>query len=188
MADANVIVKNTEIGPVKRALSLRERQSLQAAASVFAYGQMNGEGQYVPGAQGAAPVAPSFFRVNRPRLSDQQKEIVKILKEQAPEPVEAKDRDRLEKHRKILEAQIKPYLQTRGEVHVTAQDDPRYMRALDKAKAWHRPQEELGYIDPSNKKLGFRTPEHVAQDWMNLSRRLEPEDENFDKLDRLRDA
>ncbi len=177
MADAQVLVKSGDVGPIKRVLSVRERQDLEKTAAVYGYGQI-GEGHYLPGSQGAAPVAPPWLNVNRPRLNEQQRHIVKILKEQSAEPIPEGERDKFAKHREKLSAMLKPYLQTRGEIHATKHDDPRFMSCLDKAREWTKPQKDLG----------GRTPDQIAQDYKNISRRLEPEDELFDSLEKLRSA
>lgn len=177
MANPNIIVKSEDTRPVKRVLTVRERESLSSAANVYGYANVAGD-QYVPGSQGFGPVMPAHFAVNRPRLNEQQKQVLKVLRDGQPEPTTPDERDRLNKKAAELKAQFEPFLQTREEVHVLRRDNPAFFSALEKAKKWQTPQAGLN----------GRTPEQVAEDYRNIQRRLEPEDENADSLDRLRRA
>jgi hypothetical protein len=171
----NLIVKSGEPQPVKRVLSVRERESLQKAASIYGYANQASD-NYIPGSQGAAPVNVPWLNVNRPRLNEQQRQVMKVLEDGTPEPVHGEEKDKLAKRADILKSQFEEFLQTREECHVVKRDNPAFFSALDKAKKWSTKQE----------KLGGRTPEEVAQEYRYIMRRLEPEDENADSLDRLR--
>lgn len=161
----------------RRVLSVRERESLEKAASIYGYGQVAGE-HYGNGAQGATPVSVPWLNVNRPRLNEQQRQVMKVLKDFSPEPVAEGDRDKVAKKAEMLKAQFEPYLQTREEIHVVKRDNPAFFSALEKAKKWSQPMSDLG----------GRSPEQVAEEYRYLKRRLEPDDEFADSLDRLRKA
>ena len=175
MADAQVIVKDRAAEPLRRVLSVHERKSLQEAAAVYGYADAASE-SYPEGARGFGAVAAPFLRVNRPRLNEQQKRVIQVLKDGTPEPVDPKDRDALRKRAGSLREQFEPFLQTREMIHVKKRDNPVFFKALDAARDWTKPSD----------KLGGRSPQDVAEDYRSLMRRLEPDDEFADSLDRLR--
>ncbi len=177
MSQPNVIAKSGELSPTRRVLTVRERESLEKTASIYGYGQAQGD-NYVPGSQGYGQVFPSHLAVNRVRLNEQQKQVMRVLNEGRPEPTTPAERDQIMKKCDELKAQFEPYLQTREEVHVLRRDNPAFFSAMEKAKKWQTTQSELK----------GRTPSDIADEWRNLRRRLEPEDEAFDSLDRLRKA
>lgn len=164
--------------PTKRVLSVRERQSLQQAADVYGYGEVAARGGYIPGSSGASPVEVPWLTVNRPRLNAQQKQVMKVLEEGRPEPVKPEERDKLAKLAKELEEKFTnpKYFQTRAETRVIRRDNPAYFSALEKAGEWTKPQRDLG----------GRSPEELANAWRNIQRRLEPDSDIHDSLDRLR--
>lgn len=170
----NLIVKTSEPEPQRRVLTVRERESLQSTAGIYGFGQSSD--QWVPGSQGFGPVVPAHLNVNRVRLNEQQKRVLQVLKDGTPEPTNGDQRDVMSKRAEQLKEQFQPYLQTREEVRVIRRDNPAYFSALDKHKMWTTPQEALK----------GRTPEQVAEEYRNIKRRLEPEDEFADSLDRLR--
>lgn len=177
MANPNLIVKNDDTGPVKRVLSIREIESLEKAANIYGYGQATGE-NYVPGSQGSAPVNVPWLNVNRPRLNEQQRQVMRVLKDGRPEPINPSEKDKFMKRAEQLKSQFKPFLQSRAEVHVVKRDNPAFFSALEKAKKWNQPQSSLD----------GRTPEQVAEEYRYIMRRLEPDDEFSDSLDKLREA
>lgn len=175
MSQGNIGGKN-EI-PFRRVLTVRERESLEKTANIYGYAQVAGD-NYVPGSQGYGAVVPSHFSVNRVRLNEQQKQVMKVLENGRPEPTTPDEREKIAKRCDELKAKFEPYLQTREEIHVVRRDNPAFFSALEKAKKWQTGQKDLD----------GRTPEAIADEWRNLRRRLEPEDEQFDSLDRLRKA
>lgn len=164
--------------PMKRVLSIRERQSLEQAAAVYGYGDSAARGGYIPGASGAAPVEVPWLAVNRPRLNAQQKEVLRVLKEGTPEHVTGSDKDRLAKRAEELKSLFTDpeFFQTREETRVMRRDNPAFFSALEKADRWIKPQS----------KLGGRTPEEVANEYRNIMRTLEPDSDIADSLDKLR--
>lgn len=174
MSNPNIVVKSGDIGPIRRVLTVSERESLQRSATVFGFGKTGGE--FMPGPM-AGPVYMPGLNVKRQRLNEQQKQILKVLEDQSPEPVASGDRDKLKSHADKLKAMFKPYLQTTAELRASSHRDPTYMEALRKAREWQKPQETLG----------GRTPQDVAEDYRNLMRRLEPENPEIDSLESLRE-
>lgn len=175
MANPNTFVKSADIGPIRRVATVHERQSMKMAADVYGYGQVTSD-NFMPGAAGAGAVTMPGLQGKRNRLNEQQKQVMKVLESQSPEPTSPEDRDRLDKHSKILEAQIGPFLQTNKELRAVSFRDSDFMSALRKAREWSKPQKELG----------GRTPEQVAEDWCNIKRRLDPENPEADSLHDIR--
>lgn len=181
MATPNPTTKLEEgLPPVKRVLSVRERESLKQAAAVYGYAETAGRAGFIPGAMGAAPVDVPYLNVNRNRLNAQQKEVLRVLKEGSPEPVSGSEKDKLAKRASQLQELFTDpeYFQTREETRVMRRDNPAFFSALDKAAKWSKP----------NEKLGGRSPEELANEWRYIQRRLEPDSDIADSFDRLRKA
>lgn len=166
--------------PTKRVLSVRERQSLEQSAAIYGYADQAQRGGFIPGSSGAAPVEVPWLAVNRPRLNAQQKEVLRVLKEGSPEPVKPEEKDKLYKLAEDLKEKFTDpeYFQTREEIRVMRRDNPAFFSALEKGEKWRKPQS----------KLGGHSPEELANAWRNIMRRLEPESDICDSLDRLRKA
>lgn len=178
MPDAHVLVKDRSTPPpVRRVLTLSERESLTDAARVFGWaGEASEQYQYPTGAT-PPPVLIQGMRVNRPRLNEQQQRVVRVLREGLPEPVAPADRDRLEKRCEVLEAMFTPVLQTHEELRAFRHRNPdAYFKAQEYGARWQRP----------DSKCEGRTPQDVAEEWRNLKRRLDPDNPEADSLDRLR--
>lgn len=174
MANPTNFVKS-DIGPIRRVATVHERESLMRAADVYGYGAVASDA-YLPGAAGAAPVAMPHLQTKRARLNEQQKQVLKILADQTPEPTNPEIRDRLSKHADELKEKIAPYLQTNKELRATSYRDQDFMTAIRKAKDWSKPSKELG----------GRAPQDLAEDYKNIMRRLDPENPDADSLDTFR--
>lgn len=172
---AGTMVTGRAQAPVRRVLTVAERESLKSAAFVYGVGQETGE-NFSNGAQGASPVNVPWLRVNRVRLNEQQQQVMRVLKEQSPEPTSPAERDNIVKKCNELKDQFLPFLQHANELRAYSHRDPIFMSALKKARDWNKPQETLN----------GRTPEQVCEEYRNLKRRLDPENPEADSLEELR--
>lgn len=173
---AGTLVKDAApLPPVRRVLTVHERESLKVAAEVYGYGQIAGE-NFSNGAQGYSATAVPWLAVKRPRLNEQQAQVMKVLRDQAPEPTNPAERDSIDRRRSALKEQFGPFLQTGAELRAYSHRDPTFMSALKKAREWNKPQADLG----------GRTPEAVCEEYRNLSRRLDPENPEADSLEEIR--
>lgn len=172
---AGTLVKDTKVPPQKRVLTVHERESLTRAADIYGYGQINGE-NYSNGAQGASPTSVPWLTVKRPRLNEQQAGVLKVLRDQSPEPTNPSERDNIDRRCVALKDQFGEYLQTGAELRAYSHRDPVFMSALKKAREWNKPQA----------KLGGKTPEAVCEEYRNLRRRLDPENPEADSLEDIR--
>ncbi len=172
---AGTLVKDGAKAPVRRVLTVHERESLKGAATVYGYGEVTGE-NFVNGAQGFAPTQVPWLAVKRPRLNEQQASVLRVLREQSPEPTNPSERDAIDRRRAALKEQFGPWLQTGKELRAYSHRDPVFMSALKKAREWNKPQKELD----------GRTPEQVCEEYRNLSRRLDPENPEADSLEDIR--
>lgn len=164
--------------PMRRVLSVAERQSLTQAKEVYGYADLATAGNFVPGSRGVGAVEVPYINIHRNQLNAQQKEVLKTLKEGTPEPVKPEDRDRLKKLAEELREKFTDpeYFQTINEIRVFSVSKPEYYSASEKAAKWSQPQAKLkGY-----------SPEQLANAYKNIMRRLEPDNPNADSLDRLR--
>jgi hypothetical protein len=168
------IVKGSD-APVRRVLTVHERESLKVAANVYGYANVMGE-NFNNGAQGATPTSVPWMNVKRTRLNEQQRQVMKVLEDGTAEPTSPEERDRIDRRVKALESQFLPFLQTRREIRSHSHRDPDFMSALDKAREWNKSQKELG----------GRTPEEVHEEYRNLCRRLDPENPNAGNVEKLR--
>ncbi len=171
---AGTLVKDSA-PPVRRVLTVHERESLTRAADIYGYGQVNGE-NFGNGASGATPTSVPWLSVKRPRLNAQQAEVMKVLRDQSPEPTNPAERDAIDRRRTALKEQFGEFLQTGAELRAYSHRDPVFMSALKKAREWNKPQA----------KLGGKTPEAVCEEYRNLSRRLDPENPEADSLEDIR--
>ncbi len=172
---SGTLVKEGAPAPVRRVLTVHERESLQRAAEIYGYGALNGE-NFGNGAQGATPTNVPWLSVKRPRLNAQQAEVMRVLRDQAPEPTNPKERDDIDRRCVALKDQFGPWLQTGQELRAYSHRDPVFMSALKKAREWNKPQKELA----------GRTPEQVCEEYRNLKRRLDPENPEADSLEDIR--
>ena len=157
------------IGPEKRYLTVRERESMkQYLETNAAITQATGE-NYALATEGGSPVLPPGFNVNKARLTQQAKETYKVLKDQSPIPLTAKEKDDILARKKELEKELQDndVLETFEELHVTKRAHPAWMPAIQKAT--RRPKWE-GKI----------------AELRNCNQLLEPENEYADSLDYLR--
>ena len=161
--------------PVRRVLTVHERESLVRAADIYGYGQVTGE-NFSNGAMGATPTSVPWLAAKRPRLNEQQAQVMKVLREQGAEPTNPGERDAIDRRRAALKEQFGPFLQTGAELRAYSHRDPVFMSALKKAREWNKAQKELG----------GRTPEQVCEEYRNLSRRLDPENPEADSLEDIR--
>lgn len=177
MANSTIgtLVKGDTPLPVRRVLTVAERDSLKKAADVFGYGQVAGD-NYSSGAQGAAPVNVPWLSVKRPKLNEQQAQVLKVLRDQSPEPTTPEDRDRIEKRCAELKDRFMPFLQTTAELRAHSHRDPVFLQALKKARDWDIPQ----------KVLNGMTPGQICEEYRNLRRRQDPENPESDSLEDLR--
>lgn len=172
MADKapDVFVKsNQPFDSGKRVLSVRERQSLENELATRSGILGATEGSYGMATGGGTPVLPPGMAINKARISQRAKEIAKVLEDGRPEPLSPDERDRVARRVKELEAKFdkENVLETVAELRVMRRDSHDWQTAMDKAK--RRPQYER----------------EIAE-WQNLKRRLEPEDDEADNLNRLR--
>ncbi len=178
MASSNTtgtFVKDSAPVPVRRVLTVHERESLARAADIYGYGQIAGE-NFGNGAQGATPTSVPWLAVKRPRLNEQQAQVMRVLKDQSPEPTNPKERDAIDLRCAALKDQFGPFLQTGAELRAYSHRDPVFMSALKKAREWNKKQVDLG----------GRTPEEVCEEYRNLKRRLDPENPEADSLEDIR--
>lgn len=178
MASNHVIVKSNEAKvPQRRVLTVHERQSLEFARGVYGYGDVTGE-NYANGAIGASPTAVPWLTVKRPQLNEQQKTVLKILKDQSPEPTNPETRDALLRRKKEIEdLQDKSGLrQTHKELRSYSHRDPDFMSALKKAREQDKPMEVFG----------GRTFKDLEEERRNICRTLEPENPEADSEEALR--
>lgn len=173
---SGTLVKSSSV-PVRRVLTVSERESLKSAAFVYGVGQVDGE-NFSNGAQGASPVNVPWLRVNKTRLNEQQQQVMRVLKEQSPEPTTPDERDMIAKQCNVLKDKFLPFLQHANELRAYSHRDPVFMSALKKARDWNKPQDVLG----------GKTPEQVCEEYRNLKRRLDPENPEADSLEELRRA
>lgn len=165
----DVFIKSSTTLGNQRVLSVRERESLNneirmrsgiLEASDSSYGMATG---------GGTPVIPPGMAINKARISQRAKEIAKVLQDGTPEPLSPAEKDKASSRKKELEAKFdkEDVLETIEELRVLKRDNVAWQKAMDKAK---------------------RRPQHEADiaEWKNLARRLEPEDEDADNLNRLR--
>lgn len=175
---AGTLVKDAApLPPVRRVLTVHERESLTRAADIYGYGQIAGE-NFGNGAQEATPTSVPWLSVKRPRLNEQQANVMRILREQSPEPTNPSERDAIDRRCEALKGQFGDFLQTGAELRAYSHRDPVFMSALKKAREWNKPQKDLG----------GRTPEQVCEEYRNLKRRLDPENPEADSLEDIRRA
>lgn len=173
---ASTLVKDSAPQPpARRVLTVHERESLTRAADIYGYGQVTGE-NFTNGAQGAAPTAVPWLSVKRPRLNEQQAQVMKVLRDQSPEPTNPTERDNIDRRCAALKEQFGEFLQTGAELRAYSHRDPVFMSALKKAREWNKPQT----------KLAGKTPEQVCEEYRNLRRRLDPENPEADSLEDIR--
>lgn len=178
MASNHVIVKSSEAKvPQRRVLTVHERQSLEFAQGIYGYGQVTGE-NYSNGAMGASPTSVPWLTVKRPRLNEQQATVLKILREQSPEPTNPDTRDALMRRKKeIEELQEKSGLrQTGRELRAHSHRDPDFMSALKKARDQDKAMEVLG----------GRTFKDLEEERRNICRTLDPDNPESDSEEALR--
>ncbi len=173
--NTETIVKGEAAAPIRRVATVHERESMKRAAEIYGYGAVNGE-NFGNGAQGATPTAVPWLAVKRPRLNEQQAQVMRVLREQSPEPTNPEERDKIDARCAALKEQFGEFLQTGAELRAYSHRDPTFMSALKKAREWNKPQA----------KLGGRTPEQVCEDYRNLKRRLDPENPEADSLEDIR--
>lgn len=171
---AGTLVKDEAHAPVRRVLTVHEREALVRQADIFGYGAV-GE-NFGNGAMGATPTSVPWLAAKRPRLNEQQAQVMRVLREQSAEPTNPKERDDIDRRCEALKAQFGPWLQTGKELRAYSHRDPVFMSALKKAREWNKPQKELA----------GRTPEQVCEEYRNLQRRLDPENPEADSLEEIR--
>lgn len=174
MANPNTIVKGGDVEQKKRVLTVRERESLQYIARIQNEA-MGGGDSYGLATGGATPVTAPGLNVKKARLNEQQKQIMTTLRDHSPEPIPASERDAYAKRAALCREKFEPILQTRKEIHVTSRQDTAWFSATDKAREWSKPI-----------KGDDKSPEQYAEEYRNIMRRLEPDDDQADSLDRLR--
>jgi hypothetical protein len=161
--------------PVRRVLTVYERESLKQAANVYGAGQVASE-NFSNGAMGASPTNVPWMRTNRVRLNEQQRNVMKVLEDGTPEPTNPDERDKLARRSTALLEQFKPFIQTRREIRSHSHRDPDFMSALKKAGDWTKPQKELG----------GRSPQEVEEEYKNICRRLDPENPDAGNIEEFR--
>lgn len=77
------------------------------------------------------------------------------------------ERAKLERRRKWLEDQFRDHLETHSELNITSRNDPDFDRAVQKA-------------------LRRKEVDHYIREWKNIGYRLEPDDQFYNDLGRLR--
>jgi hypothetical protein len=170
------LVKDSTVRvPVRRVLTVHERKALETQKDVFGYGNVNGD-NYENGASGFSQTSVPWMNVKRPRLNEQQAQVMKVLREQSPEPTSPDEREAIDRRCAALKGQFEPWLQTSQELRSHSHRDPVFMSALKKAREWNKPQKDLN----------GRTPEEVCEEYRNLKRRLEPDNPESDSLEELR--
>lgn len=172
---SGTIVKDSAAAPVRRVLTVHERESLARAADIYGFGSVSGE-NFGNGAQGATPTSVPWLNIKRPRLNEQQANVLKVLRDQSPEPTNPSERDALDRRCAALKEQFGEFLQTGAELRAYSHRDPVFMSALKKAREWNKKQE----------KLGGKTPEQVCEEYRNLKRRLDPDNPEADSLEDIR--
>lgn len=172
----NTIVKSGDVEQKKRVLTVRERESLQYIAKIQNDALGGGE-NYGLATGGATPVNAPGLNVKRVRLNEQQKQIMTTLRDFSPEPIPPSERDAYARRADYCKEKFEQYHQTRKEIHVTSRQHPEWFSAMDKARMWSQPIK--------GDREG-RSPESYAEEYRNIKRRLEPEDDQADSLDRLR--
>lgn len=161
--------------PVRRVLTVYERESLKQAANVYGAGQAAGD-NFSNGAMGASPTNVPWMRTNRVRLNEQQRQVMKVLEDGTPEPTNPEERDKLARRSSALLEQFKPFIQTRREIRAHSHRDPDFMSALKKASDWTKPQKDLA----------GRSPQEVEEEYKNLCRRLDPENPDAGNIEEFR--
>lgn len=176
MADPNIISKSGEVRQSKRILTVREREGLLQAE--LAHREiLNANEQYASADGGAKAVSLPGLRVNRAKLSEQQKQISDTLKNFSPEPIAESERDKYVKRAKYLEEQFAPVLETRAELTVMRRDKPEWASATRKARM------RIEGNDGNGKKVDY---EGMIEEWRSIQRRLDPENPDADNLHMLR--
>lgn len=95
------------------------------------------------------------------------KDLERQLSEGTRRVTEPAERRRLEARRKWLEEKFKDYLESHGELGIVSRNDPDFENAVQKA-------------------LRRREVEHYIQEWKAIGYRLEPDDQFYNDLGRLR--
>ena len=168
--DPGVIEKgNAPLHNGRRILSVRERESLEESLRIHTGILQATEQSYGLATDGGTPVLPSGMQINKSRITERARDINRVLEQGRPEPFTGNDKDRaLRRAQEIREALERDnVLETRKELRVLRRDDPAWFTALDKAKK--RPE-----FEP------------LIAEYRNIMRRLEPDDDTADSLDRLR--
>ena len=150
-------------------LTVRERESLRQNLDACAAVASAREDGFIRGLDGSAPVLPKGFNVNRARLNDQMKNVVKVLKEQSPRPLTAKEKDAVaaEAHRIEEELKDKQVMETFTDLRVTSMNDARWLPASEKAKMRSKYEAKI-------------------QRWKSCQILLSPDDPDADNLNKLR--
>ena len=170
---AGTLVKNTDVTPSRRILTVYERKALADQALYFGYGEVRGEaGSIIQ----AAPTEFPGMIVKRRQLTEQQKQIKRVIEEGTPRPTTPDERDKIAKRMRAMEARLPEVLQTRKEIRAYSRRDPDFMSALEKAEANDKPSEKLGGL----------SPEQYCQEYQNLARTLDPDNKNAGNLEKFR--
>jgi hypothetical protein len=167
MANTNVIVKDPSRVPVQQCLSIRERESLSQSLGAHRdiLDAQDSEGRIA--VEGAVPIKYPGLRVNKPKMTEQAKQIKATLERGTPQPTRPEERDALSKRAKELEVRFGHILETRAELRVKRRDDARWDSSMQKAR--QRPEFES-----------------EIKEWQHIQRRLDPENPDADSLHKLR--
>ena len=153
----------------KRYLTARERAGLKQSLELNAQIAAASSDNFAIATEGGSPVLPPGFNINKAKLTEQARATVKVLKDQTPPPLSAKEKDAIQLKVKALEAEIlrEDVLETFDEIHVRKRDNPAWMKAIQKGQK--RPKWEA-----------------KIQELKNCRMLLNPDDEYADNLDYLR--
>lgn len=154
-----------------RILTLREREGLKESLELNANIARATEDSYGVATEGATPVLPPGFNINKARMNEQAKNTLKVLKNDSPQELSAEERDVLAKEKKRIEEYLQKEnaLETFKEMHLTKRSQEGWHEAM--VKAAKRPQ-----YDPEIAKL------------KNINRLLEPDNAELEGLNYLRRA
>ncbi len=177
MTPTQTLVKGEAKVPVRRVLTVAERESLERAANIYGYGQVTGE-NFSSGASGASPTAVPWLAVKRPKLNEQQAQVLRVLREQSPADTSPEERDSLAKRKKQIEdiQERSGLRQTSRELRAHSHRDPDFMAALKKARDYEKPMPELG----------GKSFAELEEERRNICRMLDPLNPESDSEEHLR--